>query len=198
MVLVWGVNYARPGNWVTALLFGLTLVIPILPEKIPVALSIIMALGAACPRRWLVPYYILIIHLFICKLQKKPARWAALAARQWGPPPAGYSSPLLPIAMKTKPAAPPLPATPEPATKAHEGTPHYALRPPCRGPRAPRRGRSPRRRSLRRAAPTRRARRARHLGQRRPALRRRRPLRPEPGAIRALGSPRAAVIPHPR
>ena len=28
--------------------------------------------------------------------------------------------------MKTKPAAPPLPATPEPATKAHEGTPHYA------------------------------------------------------------------------
>ena len=50
-MLVWGVNYARPGNWVTVLLFGLTLVIPILPEKIPVAFSSFMALGAACPKR---------------------------------------------------------------------------------------------------------------------------------------------------
>ena len=46
-VLVWGVNYARSGNWVTALLFGLTLAMAILPEEIPVAFSSFMALGAA-------------------------------------------------------------------------------------------------------------------------------------------------------
>lgn len=46
-VLVCGVNYARSGNWVTALLFGLTLAMSILPEEIPVAFSSFMALGAA-------------------------------------------------------------------------------------------------------------------------------------------------------
>ncbi len=45
--LVCGVNYARPGDWVTALLFGLTLAMSILPEEIPVAFSSFMALGAA-------------------------------------------------------------------------------------------------------------------------------------------------------
>ena len=45
--LVWGVNYARSGDWVTALLFGLTLAMSILPEEIPVAFSSFMALGAA-------------------------------------------------------------------------------------------------------------------------------------------------------
>ncbi len=46
-LLVWGINYARSGNWVTALLFGLTLAMSILPEEIPVAFSSFMALGAA-------------------------------------------------------------------------------------------------------------------------------------------------------
>ena len=46
-VLVFGVNYARSGDWVTALLFGLTLAMSILPEEIPVAFSSFMALGAA-------------------------------------------------------------------------------------------------------------------------------------------------------
>jgi Ca2+-transporting ATPase len=46
-VLVWGVNYARSGDWATALLFGLTLAMSILPEEIPVAFSSFMALGAA-------------------------------------------------------------------------------------------------------------------------------------------------------
>ena len=45
--LVWGVNYARSGDWVTALLFGLTLAMSVLPEEIPVAFSSFMALGAA-------------------------------------------------------------------------------------------------------------------------------------------------------
>ena len=45
--LIWGVNYAKSGNWVTALLFGLTLAMSILPEEIPVAFSSFMALGAA-------------------------------------------------------------------------------------------------------------------------------------------------------
>lgn len=45
--LVWGVNYAHSGNWVTALLFGLTLAMSVLPEEIPVAFSSFMALGAA-------------------------------------------------------------------------------------------------------------------------------------------------------
>ncbi|AMJ68145.1 haloacid dehalogenase [Hymenobacter sp. PAMC 26628] len=45
--LVWGVNYAKSGDWVTALLFGLTLAMSILPEEIPVAFSSFMALGAA-------------------------------------------------------------------------------------------------------------------------------------------------------
>ena len=45
--LVFGVNYARSGDWVTALLFGLTLAMSILPEEIPVAFSSFMALGAA-------------------------------------------------------------------------------------------------------------------------------------------------------
>lgn len=46
-VLVWGANYARSGDWVTALLFGMTLAMSILPEEIPVAFSSFMALGAA-------------------------------------------------------------------------------------------------------------------------------------------------------
>ncbi|AII53920.1 cation-translocating P-type ATPase [Hymenobacter sp. APR13] len=45
--LVWGVNYAHSGNWVTALLFGLTLAMSVLPEEIPMAFSSFMALGAA-------------------------------------------------------------------------------------------------------------------------------------------------------
>ncbi|GAB2583800.1 HAD-IC family P-type ATPase [Spirosoma areae] len=45
--LVWSINYARSGDWVTALLFGLTLAMSILPEEIPVAFSSFMALGAA-------------------------------------------------------------------------------------------------------------------------------------------------------
>lgn len=45
--LVWGLNYARSGDAVGALLFGLTLAMSILPEEIPVALSSFMALGAA-------------------------------------------------------------------------------------------------------------------------------------------------------
>ncbi|WP_041951885.1 cation-translocating P-type ATPase [Spirosoma spitsbergense] len=44
--LVWGVNFARSGDWITALLFGLTLAMSILPEEIPVAFSSFMALGA--------------------------------------------------------------------------------------------------------------------------------------------------------
>ncbi len=46
-LLVWGVNYSRSGNWLTALLFGLTLAMSVLPEEIPVAFSSFMALGAA-------------------------------------------------------------------------------------------------------------------------------------------------------
>jgi Ca2+-transporting ATPase len=45
--LVLGLNYAKSGDWVTALLFGLTLAMSILPEEIPVAFSSFMALGAA-------------------------------------------------------------------------------------------------------------------------------------------------------
>ena len=45
--VVCGVNYARSGDWITALLFGLTLAMSILPEEIPVAFSSFMALGAA-------------------------------------------------------------------------------------------------------------------------------------------------------
>ncbi|GHB61762.1 cation-translocating P-type ATPase [Persicitalea jodogahamensis] len=45
--LVCGINYARSGDWVTAVLFGLTLAMSILPEEIPVAFSSFMALGAA-------------------------------------------------------------------------------------------------------------------------------------------------------
>lgn len=44
--VVWGINYLRSGDWVTALLFGLTLAMSILPEEIPVAFSSFMALGA--------------------------------------------------------------------------------------------------------------------------------------------------------
>jgi P-type Ca2+ transporter type 2C len=46
-VLVWGLNYLRSGDWLTALLFGLTLAMSVLPEEIPVAFSSFMALGAA-------------------------------------------------------------------------------------------------------------------------------------------------------
>ena len=44
-LLVWAVNFARSGDWVTSLLFGLTMAITILPEEIPVAFSSFMALG---------------------------------------------------------------------------------------------------------------------------------------------------------
>ncbi|QIP15125.1 cation-translocating P-type ATPase [Spirosoma aureum] len=46
-LLVWFVNFARSGDWVTSLLFGLTMAMTILPEEIPVAFSSFMALGAA-------------------------------------------------------------------------------------------------------------------------------------------------------
>ncbi|MFB9990403.1 DUF6544 family protein [Deinococcus oregonensis] len=46
-VVIWGVNFARSENWVTALLFGLTLAMSILPEEVPVAFSSFMAPGAA-------------------------------------------------------------------------------------------------------------------------------------------------------
>ncbi|RYF75377.1 MAG: HAD family hydrolase, partial [Cytophagaceae bacterium] len=45
-LLVWGINFVHSGNWMTALLFGLTLAMSILPEEIPVAFSSFMALGA--------------------------------------------------------------------------------------------------------------------------------------------------------
>ncbi|MGM9509312.1 cation-translocating P-type ATPase [Larkinella sp. GY13] len=45
--LVWAINFARSGDWITALLFSLTLAMSILPEEIPVAFSSFMALGAA-------------------------------------------------------------------------------------------------------------------------------------------------------
>jgi P-type Ca2+ transporter type 2C len=44
---VFGFNFFRSRDWVTALLFGLTLAMSILPEEIPVAFSSFMALGAA-------------------------------------------------------------------------------------------------------------------------------------------------------
>ncbi len=44
--LVWGINYVRTGDWVAALLFGLTLAMSIIPEEIPVTFSSFMALGA--------------------------------------------------------------------------------------------------------------------------------------------------------
>ena len=46
-ILVFGFNFFRSRDWVTALLFGLTLAMSILPEEIPVAFSSFMALGAA-------------------------------------------------------------------------------------------------------------------------------------------------------
>ncbi|GAB4033807.1 cation-translocating P-type ATPase [Spirosoma jeollabukense] len=46
-LLVWAVNFAHSGDWVTSLLFGLTMAMTILPEEIPVAFSSFMALGAA-------------------------------------------------------------------------------------------------------------------------------------------------------
>ena len=46
-ILVGGINYARSGDWITALLLSLTLVMALLPEEIPVAFSSFMALGAA-------------------------------------------------------------------------------------------------------------------------------------------------------
>ncbi len=46
-ILVFSFNFFRSRDWVTALLFGLTLAMSILPEEIPVAFSSFMALGAA-------------------------------------------------------------------------------------------------------------------------------------------------------
>ncbi|OJW76144.1 MULTISPECIES: cation-translocating P-type ATPase [unclassified Spirosoma] len=46
-LLVCLINFARSGDWVTSLLFGLTMAMTILPEEIPVAFSSFMALGAA-------------------------------------------------------------------------------------------------------------------------------------------------------
>ncbi|GAB2515673.1 cation-translocating P-type ATPase [Spirosoma aerophilum] len=45
--LVWGINFARSGDWATSLLLGLTIAMSVLPEEIPVAFSSFMALGAA-------------------------------------------------------------------------------------------------------------------------------------------------------
>lgn len=44
--LVCALNYARSGDWMTSLLFGLTMAMTVLPEEIPVAVSSFMALGA--------------------------------------------------------------------------------------------------------------------------------------------------------
>ena len=46
-LLVWGINFARSGNWATALLLALTLAMSLLPQEQPVAFSGFMALGAA-------------------------------------------------------------------------------------------------------------------------------------------------------
>ncbi|GAB3786958.1 hypothetical protein GCM10028818_51080 [Spirosoma horti] len=46
-LLVWAINFAHSGDWITSLLFGLTMAMTILPEEIPVAFSSFMALGAA-------------------------------------------------------------------------------------------------------------------------------------------------------
>jgi P-type Ca2+ transporter type 2C len=46
-ILVGAVNYSRSGDWISALLLSLTLVMALLPEEIPVAFSSFMALGAA-------------------------------------------------------------------------------------------------------------------------------------------------------
>jgi P-type Ca2+ transporter type 2C len=45
--VVCSINFVRSGDWITAVLFGLTLAMSILPEEIPVAFSSFMALGAA-------------------------------------------------------------------------------------------------------------------------------------------------------
>ncbi|WP_461102812.1 cation-translocating P-type ATPase [Spirosoma koreense] len=45
-LVVWAINYTRSGDWLTSLLFGLTMAMTILPEEIPVAFSSFMALGA--------------------------------------------------------------------------------------------------------------------------------------------------------
>jgi Ca2+-transporting ATPase len=45
--LVWAINFANSGNWVTSLLLGLTIAMSVIPEEIPVAFSSFMALGAA-------------------------------------------------------------------------------------------------------------------------------------------------------
>lgn len=45
--LVWGINFAKSGDWATSLLLGLTIAMSVLPEEIPVAFSSFMALGAA-------------------------------------------------------------------------------------------------------------------------------------------------------
>ncbi len=46
-VLVWAINFAHTGEWLTSLLLGLTIAMAVLPEEIPVAFSSFMALGAA-------------------------------------------------------------------------------------------------------------------------------------------------------
>ncbi|WP_077922025.1 cation-translocating P-type ATPase [Spirosoma sp. 209] len=46
-VLIWAVNFARSGDWVSSLLLGLTIAMAVVPEEIPVAFSSFMALGAA-------------------------------------------------------------------------------------------------------------------------------------------------------
>ncbi|QMW01017.1 cation-translocating P-type ATPase [Spirosoma foliorum] len=45
-LLVWTINFARSGDWMSSLLVGLTMAMTILPEEIPVAFSSFMALGA--------------------------------------------------------------------------------------------------------------------------------------------------------
>lgn len=44
---IWGINFWESGDWINALLFGLTIAMAMIPEEIPVAFSSFMALGAA-------------------------------------------------------------------------------------------------------------------------------------------------------
>lgn len=48
-IIVWGYHWRSTGNWLSGLLYGLTLIMSVLPEEIPVAFSTFMALGAYRP-----------------------------------------------------------------------------------------------------------------------------------------------------
>ncbi len=45
-LLIWGINYLRDGNLLQSLLKGLTIAMSVLPEEIPVAFTVFMAIGA--------------------------------------------------------------------------------------------------------------------------------------------------------